>query len=77
VPKGSNAFDAVRHTVALAYETDAELGPMVTALCGVSASSGTFWALYVDGKLSTEGIGKLALTKDILIEWKTDKGEPK
>jgi hypothetical protein len=31
IPKGSNAFDAVRHTVAMVYQTDAAAGPVVTS----------------------------------------------
>ena len=51
VPKDSNAFDLIRHTVALAYKTDAEGGPVVTSLCGVSAPKGYVWTCYIDDKV--------------------------
>ena len=34
VAKGTSAFDAVRHVVAMGYRTDPEIGPVVTSLCG-------------------------------------------
>jgi hypothetical protein len=77
VAGGANAFDVLRHTVAITYKTDPELGPMVTGLCGVAAPKGYFWAAYVDGKLSQVGVGRLTLTRDTVIEWKTQKIEDK
>jgi hypothetical protein len=73
----SNAFDVMRHVVALTYRTDPELGPMVTGLCGVTAPKGTFWAVYVDGNFAKSGLGRLTLTKDTLIEWRIERIEEK
>jgi hypothetical protein len=75
VAHDSNAFDAMRHVVSMTYKTDSELGPVVTGLCGVTAPRGCFWAAYVDGSLAKSGIGRLALTKDTLIEWKIEKAD--
>jgi hypothetical protein len=70
VPSGSNAFDVLRHTVAVTYRSDPELGPLVTGLCGVTAPKGLSWMVYVDGKPSPVGIGRVTLTRDTVIEWK-------
>jgi hypothetical protein len=77
VPKDSNAFDAVRHTVAIAYKTDAEGGPVVTSLCGVTAPKGTTWTCSIDEKPCKGGVGRITLGKDTLIEWKIEKDEGK
>src|SRR5579885_3748349 len=66
----SNAFDFLRHTVALAYRTDADAGPVVTSLCGVSAPKGYVWAAYLAGKPCKGGIGRVTFTKDSTLEWK-------
>jgi hypothetical protein len=75
VAPNSNAFDAVRHVVSMTYKTDAESGPVVTGLCGVTAPRGCFWAAYVDGSLAKSGIGRMSLTKDTMIEWKIEKAD--
>jgi hypothetical protein len=72
VPKDSNAFDAVRHTVAVAYRTESDGGPFVTGLCGVNAGKGFTWNCYVDGK-RCRAIGRTTLTADATIEWKTEQ----
>jgi hypothetical protein len=77
VANDSNAFDVMRHIVAVTYRTDPEQGPMVTGLCGVTAPKGTFWAVSVDGNFAKEGIGRLTLTKDTLIEWRIERVESK
>src|SRR4051794_7071498 len=46
VSKDTNAFDALRHTVAVAYRTDAEGAPVVTSLCGVTPQKGQAWRCY-------------------------------
>jgi hypothetical protein len=74
VPPDANAFDVLRHTVSVAYKTDAALGPVVTGLCGVTAPKGFSWALYVDGEPAKAGVGGLTLKKSTLIEWKIEKG---
>ena len=70
VPKGSNAFDAVRHTVAMAYRTDPEAGPVVTSLCGVSPPKGSAWTCVVDGAPGGN-LARISLNADVVIEWKT------
>jgi hypothetical protein len=70
----TNAFDATRHIVSIVYHTDAELGPVVTSMCGIAAPKGSAWVPYVDGK-PLKGIGKLTLTADTTIEWKIEKAE--
>jgi hypothetical protein len=75
VAADTNAFDFVRHTVAVAYRTDAEGGPVVTSLCGVSAPKGLRWTCYVDGEACKGGPGRVALTKDAVIEWKPEKAD--
>src|SRR5438105_4069497 len=77
VPTGSSAFDVLRHTVSVNYKTDPALGPLVTGLCGVNAPRGFFWALYVDGELSTVGVGGLTLKKNAVLEWKIQKAGEK
>src|ERR1700730_6126337 len=50
VAADANAFDVLRHTVALTYKTDAAGGPVVTGLCGVTPAKGQAWVVSVDGK---------------------------
>ena len=71
VARDSNAFDAVRHTVALAYRTEADGGPFVTSLCGVTAGKDTAWTCYLDGK-RCKTIGRVTLAADATIEWKLE-----
>jgi hypothetical protein len=71
VAKDSNAFDAVRHTVTMAYRTDSEGGPVVTSLCGVAPLKGYAWTCYFDGK-RCKTIGKTTLNADAVIEWKAE-----
>jgi hypothetical protein len=75
VAHDSNAFDAMRHVISITYKTDPEQGPVVTGMCGVTAPRGCYWAAYVDGSLAKSGIGRLALTKDTIIEWKIEKAD--
>src|SRR6476661_10047731 len=75
VATDSNAFDATRHIVSIGYHTDAEAGPVITSMCGIAAPKGSAWVAYVDGKPCKQGIGKLTLTGDTLIEWKIEKAE--
>ncbi|HEX5271350.1 MAG TPA: hypothetical protein VFW33_12715 [Gemmataceae bacterium] len=73
VAHDSNAFDAVRHLVAITYKTDPENGAVVTGMCGVTAPRGCFWAAYVDGTLCKTGLGRMSLTKDTTIEWRIER----
>ena len=69
VPKGANAFQVLRDTVAVKYKTYPKLGAFVTGLCGVDAAKGKVWTLTVDTKWSKVGIERLTLERDTVIEW--------
>ena len=73
VAADTNAFDCVRRTIAVAYRTDAEGGPVVTSLCGVSPGKGFTWVASVDGKPCPGGLGRGTLAKDAVIEWKAER----
>jgi hypothetical protein len=70
VARGTRAFDAVRHVVAMAYRMDPEVGPVVTSLCGVSAPKGSAWACSIDGQ-ACRNPGSVGVNADLTIEWKT------
>src|SRR5262245_51982904 len=74
VAADTNAFDLMRHTLAVTYRTDATGAPVVTGLCGVTAPKGHAWVASLDGQ-PCKGIGTVAVTKDTLIEWKIEKAE--
>jgi hypothetical protein len=69
VPKGSNAFQVLRDTVAVKHKTYPKLGAFVTGLCGVDAAKGRVWTFTVDTKWSEVGIESLTLERDTVIEW--------
>ena len=73
VAADTNAFDCVRHTIAVAYRTDAEGGPVVTSLCGVPPGKGFAWVALVDGQPCPGGLGRVTLAKDAVIEWKAER----
>ncbi len=75
VTADTNAFDFVRHTLAVSYRTDPDGGPIVTSLCGVSAPRGLVWTAYLDGKPCKGGLGRVTFEKDAVLEWKTEKPE--
>src|SRR4051812_45407061 len=64
VAADANAFDVMRHMVAVAYRTDSEAGPVITSLCGVAAPRGFTWVPYLDGKPCKGSVARLILTKD-------------
>ena len=70
VARGTSAFDAARHVVAMGYRTDPEIGPVVTSLCGVSPPKGSAWACRIDGQ-PCRNLGSVGLNADVTIEWKT------
>jgi len=75
VAADSNAFDFVRHTIAVTYRTDPDVGPVITSLCGISAPRGLVWVVSLDGKPCKGGIGRVTFEKDAVLEWKTEKPE--
>jgi hypothetical protein len=74
VAADSNAFDALRHTIALTYRTDAAGAPVVTGLCGVTPPKGHAWVASLNGE-PCKGIGAATISKDTLLEWKIEKAE--
>jgi NO-binding membrane sensor protein with MHYT domain len=64
--KGINALEAVSRVVVLGTR-DTSYGPMITSLCGVSAIGNTYWALYVDGKMSPIGAHEVIMNDDTFI----------
>ena len=61
VEKGINAFDAIDLLVVMgSKETD--WGPQIMSLGGIEAIGNTYWALYVNGKMSMVG------AKDVILD---------
>jgi hypothetical protein len=69
VPLGSNALQVLQDTIMVKYKTYPELGAFVTSLCGIEAPEGKVWTFTVDDKWSKQGIGKVTLERDTVIEW--------
>ena len=69
VPLGSNALQVLQDTILVKYKTYPELGAFVTSLCGIDAPEGKVWTFTVDDKWSNQGIGKVTLERDTVIEW--------
>ncbi|MFH0955522.1 MAG: DUF4430 domain-containing protein [Candidatus Micrarchaeota archaeon] len=72
VAKGTNAFDAIKESVPLDFETTS-FGPFIKSIGGVSPSSDYYLALYVNGQYADRGIAGYTLSEDTSIEWKTEK----
>ena len=61
VEKGINAFEAINLLVVMgSKETD--WGPQIMSLGGIEAIGNTYWALYVNGKMSMVG------AKDVILD---------
>ena len=69
VPRGSNALQVLQDTIMVKYKIYPELGAFVTSLCGIDAPKGKVWTFTVDDKWSSQGIGKVTLERDTVIEW--------
>ena len=66
IEKGINSFEAIGQLVAMeAKETD--WGPQIMSLGGVEALGNTYWALYVNGSMSTVGAKDVILLADTFI----------
>ena len=66
VEKGINAFDAIDLLVVMgSKETD--WGPQIMSLGGIEAIGNTYWALYVNGKMSMVGAKDIILDDDTFI----------
>ena len=66
VEKGINAFDAIDQLVIMgSKETD--WGSQIISLGGVEAIGNTYWALYVNGRMSMVGAKDVILDDDTFI----------
>jgi len=66
VEKGINAYDAIGQLVVMgSKETD--WGPQIMSLGGIEAIGNTYWALYVNGKMSMVGAKDVILDNDTFI----------
>ena len=66
VEKGINAFDAIDLLVVMgSKETD--WGPQIMSLGGIEAIGNTYWALYVNGKMSMVGAKYVILDDNTFI----------
>jgi hypothetical protein len=70
VPRGTAAFEAMTEIIQVEHRKVAGRGPLVTALCGIAAPRGQFWALYVGNDLSPVGIGEVVLQDDTRLTWR-------
>ena len=66
VEKGINAFDAIDQLVVVGFK-ETDWGPQIMSLGGVEAIGNTYWALYVNGKMSMVGAKDLILDDDTFI----------
>ena len=69
VAPGTNALTHLESVVTVEYRRYTGVGVLVTALCGVAAPDGMFWALSVDGARSERGIADLDIEADTHIRW--------
>ena len=66
VEKGINAFDAIDQLVVVGFK-ETDWGPQIMSLGSVEAIGNTYWALYVNGKMSMVGAKDVILDDDIFI----------
>ena len=66
VEKGINAFDAIDQLVVVGFK-ETDWGPQIMSLGGVEAIGNTYWALYVNGKMSMVGAKDVILDDDTFI----------
>lgn len=74
VPVGSNAFEVLTSVVHVEFDPTGT-GAFVRGLAGLTPPEEHFWALYIDGKLSCNGISNIKIMKDLLVEWRIEKLE--
>ncbi|MDE0422347.1 MAG: DUF4430 domain-containing protein [Gammaproteobacteria bacterium] len=75
VERGTDGVDFMNEVVDVEYRRYPGLGVFVTSLCGVAATSGTFWALTIDGERAKKGISGLAIERPVRIRWDLVKGD--
>ena len=61
VEEGINAFDAIDQLVIVGFK-ETDWGPQIMSLGGIEAVGNTYWALYVNGKMSMVG------AKDVILD---------
>ena len=66
VEKGINAFDAIDQLVVVGFK-ETDWGPQIISLGGTEAVGNTYWALYVNGKMSMVGAKDVILDGDTFI----------
>ena len=66
VEKGINAFDAIDQLVVVGFK-ETDWGPQIISLGGIEAVGNTYWAFYVNGKMSMVGAKDVILDDDIFI----------
>ena len=66
VEKGINAFDAIDQLVVVGFK-ETDWGPQIVSLGGIEAVGNTYWALYVNGKMSMVGAKDVILDDDTFI----------
>ena len=66
VEKGINAFDAIDQLVVVGFK-ETDWGPQIMSLGGIEAVGNTYWALYVNVKMSMVGAKDVILDDDTFI----------
>ena len=66
VEEGINAFDAIDQLVVVGFK-ETDWGPQIMSLGSVEAIGNTYWALYVNGKMSMVGAKDIILDDDTFI----------
>ncbi len=66
VEEGINAFDAIDQLVVVGFK-ETDWGPQIMSLGGVEAIGNTYWALYVNGKMSMVGAKDVTIDDDTFI----------
>ena len=66
VEKGLNAYEAIKQLIVVGVK-DTSYGPQIMSLGGVEAIGNTYWALYVNGSMSTVGAQDVILLDDTFI----------
>ena len=66
VEKGINAFDVIDQLVVVGFK-ETDWGPQIMSLGSVEAIGNTYWALYVNGKMSMVGAKDVILDDDTFI----------
>ena len=66
ITTGLNAIEVLSQVVTMGIK-DTDWGPMIVSLGGVKAVGNTYWALYVNGKMSMVGAQDVIIDADTII----------